>query len=178
MINIQEMSIYSDNNEVIGNQFINSDLVIRSGDAKFPELLILEQNGKSKYAGSHPAASNTLVVGNEFSGGKISLGKKGYGTVEFDRTFPAENTVLALNEGAQVVIEGTVKGTRSLSAYHVKIDKPIQMRLSEVGPKAADPVCNGRERHLMLLPPDNLRVLMASKVTGELREIMRLSQIA
>jgi hypothetical protein len=161
MINIREMSIYSDNNEVIGNKFIDSNLTIRSGDAQFSELLVTEKDGKSKYAGSHPAARNTLVVGNEFFGGNISLGKKGSGKVEFDRAFPTEHTVLALNKGAKVVVEGAVQGTQSLSAYHADIGKPIQIALTEVGPKAADPICDEREWHSVLLPPQNLKVLMA-----------------
>ena len=68
-INIKSLSIYADNNKVIGNKFINSNLNIKSGDAIFPELL--ENN--SKYQSAHPAARKSLVVGNQFSDGKIRL---------------------------------------------------------------------------------------------------------
>jgi hypothetical protein len=160
MDNIKEVSIYSDYNQVVGNKFINSNLIIRSGDSNFLELLSIEKDGKSKYAGSHPAARYALVVGNEFSGGKIILGKKGSGKVEFDRTFPAENTVLALNKGTNTIAEGDYKGTQHLSIYDVEIGKPIQIHISEIGTKADDPICNDHERHPTLLPPQNLRLLM------------------
>jgi len=159
MIHIKEVGIYSDYNQVIGNRFVNSNLVIRSGDTNFFELLAVDKDGKSKYAGAHPAARNTLVVGNEFSGGKLILGKRGSGKVEFNRTFPAENTVLALNKGTKPIVESDHKGTQYLSIYDVEIGKPIQMHISEIGTKADDPICDGREQYLVLLPPYNLRSL-------------------
>ncbi|PON11502.1 hypothetical protein C2W62_44475, partial [Candidatus Entotheonella serta] len=112
-INIKGLSIYADNNKVIGNKFINSNLNIKSGDAIFPELL--ENN--SKYQGAHPAARKTLVVGNQFSDGKIRLGNKGTGNKEFNRTFPAENTILISNHGGVVVRVGAVEGTETRTQY-------------------------------------------------------------
>lgn len=151
------INIYADNNEVIGNNFINTDFSAKSGDALFPELLVKN----SKYQGAHPAARNTLVVANQFSNGNIRLGKKGTGKKEFDRTFPAQNTMLILNKGAKVVIEGAVKGTKNPSSYNGDIGKPIRMNPSQVGLKAADPVCDGAVSPMVLLPPNDLKVVMS-----------------
>ena len=72
LINLRAMTIYADKNEVIGNEFINTDLEVRSGSALFPELLVKN----SKYQGAHPSARKTLVVKNQFSKGRIRMGKK------------------------------------------------------------------------------------------------------
>jgi hypothetical protein len=157
LINLKNLTIYADNNEVIGNKFINTSFSATSGDALFPELIVKN----SKYQGAHPAARNTLVVANQFTNGEIRLGKKGRGAKEFDRTFPANNTILILNKGAKVVIEGAVKGTKNRSSYNGDIGAPIRMNPSQVGPKAADPVCDGVVPPMVLLPPNDLRVVMA-----------------
>lgn len=161
MINIKEMGIYGDNNEIIGNKFVNSNLKVRSGDTIAPELLIKNRDGSYKYQGSHPAARNTLVAGNEFSGGNIGLGKKGTGKITYPRTFPAEKTLLASNKGARVVNEGAVKGTNTNYRYAANIDKPVRMYSSDVGPEAADPICESRAPELVASPPTNLKILMA-----------------
>jgi hypothetical protein len=163
LINIKSMTIYGDNNKVISNKFVNSNLEIKSGDAIFPELLIKNSDGSYKYAGAHPAARDTIVAGNEFSSGRIRLGKKGTGEVTYPRTFPAENTLLAENKGSTVVTEGggKVKGTKTLSTYNGALGKPVQMKTSQVGPNAPDPLCKGEQPITpVLLPPTNLRTIV------------------
>ncbi len=155
LININSMRMYGDDNEVIGNQFVKTDLEVRSGD-----VLLYELSESTKYKGGHPAARNTIVVGNQFSGGNIILGRKGTGSHSYPRTFPAEKTVLALNKGAEVKIDGAVKNTKYQSSYSGKIGSPIQLKPSQVGPNAADPVCDGVEA-IAALPPSNLKVLAA-----------------
>lgn len=157
LINLMSMRIYADNNEAIGNEFINTDFEVRSGDCLVPELLVKN----SQYKGGHPAARNTLVVGNQFLNSNIILGKKGTGNKSFDRTFPAENTLLIANKGAEVVVRGSVKGIKNRTSYSGEIGKPIWMEPSQVGPKAADPVCDGGEPPVMLLPPNDLKMVIA-----------------
>jgi Chondroitinase B len=164
LINIKSMTIYGDNNKVISNKFVNSNLEIKSGDAIFPDLLLKNSDGNHKYAAAHPAARDTIVAGNQFSGGRIRLGKKGTGTVTYSRTFPAENTVLAENQGAAVVTEGggKVKGTKTLSTYSGTLGKPVQIKSSQVGPNAPDPLCENEQPITpVLLPPTNLRGIVA-----------------
>ena len=60
-----------------------------------------------------------------------------------------------------MVREGAVKGTKNLSNYSKKVGQPIRMKASQVGTKAADPVCDGVKPPMVLLPPNDLRVVMA-----------------
>jgi hypothetical protein len=83
------------------------------------------------------------------------------GNPSFDRTFPAENTILIANKGAEVIVRGSVKGTKNRTSYSGEIGKPIRMELSQVGPRAADPVCDGGEQPVMSLPPNDLKVVIA-----------------
>ena len=153
--NIKRISIFADKNEVIGNRFMNSDFEARSGDCIYSEILV----DNPKYPGCHPAARDTLVVGNQFSDGQIILGRKGVGSKSYDRTFPAENTMLALNEGASIEIKGQVKGVQHLSSYDGDVGDPIQLTSSQVGPAAADPLCDGATLPVAPLAPNQLRVV-------------------
>ncbi len=160
LINLKALGIYGDDNKVIGNKLVDTLIRIYSGDTRFSDMPLRNSDGSHKYQGGHPAAKNTHVVGNEFSGGYIGLGRKGTGKITYPKTYPAENTLLALNKGAKVVNEGSVKGTITRSSYSGYIGKPIQLKPSQVGPNAPDPVCDGVV-DIASLPPKSLKIIAA-----------------
>ncbi len=103
------MAVYADNNQIIGSQFVNSGLTVRSGDATYEELFIRESNGDYRYRGAHRATNSTLVYGNDFIGsnafmpdGLLTVGERFYHilgeeTNEYDRYLPATDNQFGAN---------------------------------------------------------------------------------
>jgi len=139
LINVKQFSIYGDHNSLIGNKLDNSDMNIRSGDCVVSELYT-----NDTYAGCHPAAQETLIIGNQFiNGAKIRMGQKGTGNKEWpDRNFPVKNTTLGLNGDVTITEEGLgAIGTKTITTYSGDIGTPVTLTSNQVGLTAADMFC-------------------------------------
>ena len=146
LINVKMFNIYGDNNSMIGNRLVNSNINIRSGDCLVTEII----DPNSQYAGCHPTARNTIAVGNQFfEGGYIRIGQKGTGKKEWpERNFPAENTTFGLNGGVRIEEEGLgAVGTKHVTTWEGDIGTPVQLSADEVGRSPNDVFCQ-------VIPPD------------------------
>ena len=140
LVNVKQFNIYGDNNSMIGNKLDNSNINIRSGDCFVTEII----DPNSEYAGCHPAARNTVAVGNQFiNGSKIRIGQKGTGTKQWpDRNFPVENTVFGLNGDVTIQEEGLgAVGTQFVNSWEGDVGTPLELTPDQVGINAPDRFC-------------------------------------
>ncbi len=154
--NIERIEIFADNNVVSGNYLDKSEITVMSGNATFDEL--------PKREGAHPAAQNTVVIGNIIKDGSIVLGP--YRTGKDTREHPewkrvaATNTCLWNNQPSKTKIakkdEKYVKKTTNLHNKKLSHDElkktcvgnaPIveapkkPLTAQDVGPDAPDKFC-------------------------------------
>ena len=130
LIDVMSINVYGDDNRILGNALHNSRIDIRSGDCTYEELV-----ADDTYKGGHPAARRTVVVGNMLdSNSYIRLGKKGTGKITFNRTFPAEDTILSLNGDARIVVDGEEKNTQHVENYSYTLkDSAHELEPKDVG---------------------------------------------
>lgn len=139
LIDSKYFNIYGDHNNLIGNKLDNSEMWLRGGDCVVSELW-----AGDTYDGCHPAAQETLVVGNQFiNGAKIRIGKKGTGTKEWpERNFPVKNTTIGLNGDVNITIEGLgAVGTKYINSWEGEIGSPVTVTSNDVGVNAPDRFC-------------------------------------
>ncbi len=141
-------NIMGDKNEVSYNKFVDSDLTLSSGDGTAEDSKKRKGN-KFVFEGMHPASRKTLVCFNEFeNGSRFTIGRKATGGKQYypgdlrpkgnkksNRHVLADAHIYG-NEGAKVKRAGQVDQIKNDRVARKNI-KPVQLKASDVGPRAA-----------------------------------------